>query len=289
MVEDAVAQVLPPVVFIFGLCVGSFLNVVIARLPLEKSIVKPSSHCPRCGHILKWYENIPLFSWMVLRGRCSRCKERISFRYPAIELLTGILFGVSAALFEPGWVLVRALLLIGFLIPLSFIDLEHWILPFSLTLPGLLLGLCTSFPLGWEGVQDSLLGAGVGFCAFWLLEWVGAKIFKKEALGAGDKYLLALLGSFLSWRALLGIIFLSSLQASIVGILLIKLRGRAGPAPKPVDKKADHEEEDDWVPGPTNIPLGPWLALAGLEILFFAPVFAEHLPWPTSALFGGWL
>ncbi|HZX43279.1 MAG TPA: prepilin peptidase, partial [Myxococcaceae bacterium] len=112
---------------VLGLLVGSFLNVVIARVPREESIVRPGSHCPACGHVLAWYENLPLLSWAALGGRCRACRAPISFRYPAVELLTGVLFLLGGWAFGASWELVRALLLVTFLVPLALIDLEHWI------------------------------------------------------------------------------------------------------------------------------------------------------------------
>ncbi len=297
--------------FVMGLLFGSFLNVVIARVPYEQSIVTPRSRCPKCGHQLSWYENIPIFSWLALRGRCRSCGEPISWRYPAVELLTAVLFLGCLSRFGWGPELVLGLVLVLLLVPLTFIDLEHWILPFSLTLPGIAAGVVLSVPLGVPRLIDALIGAVVGFLVFWGMEWLGEKIFKKEALGGGDKYLLALIGAFLSWKALLGVIFLSSLQGAVVGSLLLLIRGRAGPAPEdePAPEQApapvaaqelrppaqelrasaeeEDEEEDDWVPGPTNIPYGPWLSLAALEVMLLGPWLAGVLPEPLGWLVAG--
>ncbi len=270
---------------VYGLLIGSFLNVVIARVPHGQSIVRPRSRCPKCGHQLSWFENIPVFSWLALRGKCRKCRAPISPRYVIVELLTGLLFLACLVRFGWGWELLSAVVLVTLLIPLTFIDLEHWILPFELTIPGIVLGVLLSIPLGKERLVDSAIGVVAGFLAFWLLEIVGRAVFKKEALGGGDKFLLALLGGFLGWQALLGIVFLSSMQGALIGGLLLAIRGRAGPAPapeptpKPAQKNEEEgDEEDDWVPGPTNIPFGPWLALAGLEILLIGPWLAERLP-----------
>ena len=169
----------------------------------------------------------------------------------------------------------------------GLIDLEHWLLPFALTIPGIALGLLFSIPLGLERLRDSALGAAAGFFGFLALEHIGRKIFKKEALGGGDKYLLAMIGAFLTYRSLLGVVFLASLQGALVGSILLALHGRAGPAPPPEDENKPLEAppapgadgEDDWRPGPTNLPFGPWLALGALEVMLLGPWLAERLPW----------
>ncbi len=312
--QELVERAAVVLVFVLGLLFGSFLNVVIARVPHDQSIVTPRSRCPRCGHQLAWYENIPVVSWLALRARCSSCALPISWRYPLIELLTALLFLACQRRF--GWTpeLVSGLVLVLLLVPLAFIDLEHWILPFELTLPGIATGLALSVPLGLERLIDSAIGAAAGFFVFWGMEWLGEKIFKKEALGGGDKYLLALIGAFLTWKPLLGVIFLSSLQGAVVGIVMLLIRGRAGPAPEPetptdstpvttpdpaarpgaeqagadrTDEEGADEEEDDWVPGPTNIPFGPWLSVAALEVMLLGPWLRSVLPMPIDVLLTG--
>src|SRR5260370_6332180 len=209
-----------------GLIIGSFLNVVIARVPEDRSIVRPSCRCPGCGPAIAWFENVPVFSWVLLRGRCSACQGWVSWRSPAVELLTAVLFLFCLARFDWSWPLASALMLITLLIPLSFIDFEHWLLPFSLTLPGIGLGLIFSIPFGWSRLRESIIGAAAGFFGFWALEWLGEKLFKKEALGGGDKYLLAMLAAFLGYRALLRVVFLASVQWSVVGTMLLLLFSR---------------------------------------------------------------
>jgi leader peptidase (prepilin peptidase)/N-methyltransferase len=295
-------------IFGLGLIVGSFLNVVIARVPAGQSIVHPRSRCPHCGHALAWFENIPLLSWLVLGARCRGCRAPISMRYPAVELLTGLLFFACWARFGLTWGLLRSLLLVGFLVPLTFIDLEHWLLPFELTLPGLGVGVLSASLLGWSEVRDSVLGAAAGFLFFWGLEFLVRWLFRKEGLGAGDKWLVALLGAFLGWQPLFGLVLLSNVQGALVGSALLLLRGRAGPAPavhvaaatgvpaeSPGPKTTEQAlggdatpdvtgvaEEDDWTPGPTHLPFGPWLALAGLELLLLGPFLEAVLPAPLT-------
>ncbi|RPH71163.1 MAG: prepilin peptidase [Myxococcaceae bacterium] len=272
------------IAFIAGLLVGSFLNVVIARVPAGLSIVRPGSRCPRCGHALAWYENVPLVSWLVLGGRCRSCRSPISARYPLVELLTGGLFAACAVRFPPGWELVRAVLFVGFLVPLALIDLEHWVLPFQLTLPGAGVGLLSALPLGTEAVVEAAIGAAVGFVFFLALE-VGLRILlKKEALGAGDKWLVLLVGAFLGWRPLFGVLLLSNVQGALVGGVLLLTRGRAGPASPPPGAPAT---EDGWTPGATHVPFGPFIALAALELFFLAPWLAETFPGPFVGLITG--
>jgi leader peptidase (prepilin peptidase)/N-methyltransferase len=319
--------------FVLGLCVGSFLNVVIARVPYDESIVRPRSKCPKCGHQLSWYENIPLLSWTLLRGKCRGCKAPISARYPMVELLTGLLFLACLRRFDWTYELVPALLLITLLVPLTFIDLEHWILPSALTYPGIVAGLALAVPLGGERVRDAALGAAIGFLSFRLMEYLGWKLFRKEALGGGDKFLLALLGAFLTWKSLLGIIFFSSLQGAVVGMAMLAFTGRAGPRteqeqaaeesaadepeltmtwdftkpglplwkrlvlvpysllvqPIPDEPTDEEGEEVDWVPGATNLPFGPWLALAGLEVMLLGPWLSSVLPPEVALMLGAGL
>jgi leader peptidase (prepilin peptidase) / N-methyltransferase len=278
------ATALEGVAFVLGLLVGSFLNVVIARVPEGRSIVRPGSACPRCGHVLSWYENIPLLSWLFLRGRCRACRAAISIRYPLVELLTGLLFAACAARFGLGWELLRGLLLVGFLVPLSLIDLEHWVLPFSLTLPGAAAGLLTAPLLGWEALADAAIGAGVGFGFFLGLETLIRLVLRREGLGAGDKWLVLLIGAYLGWRPLFGLLLLSNVQGAVVGGTLLLLRGRAGPAaPSPGSPALD----DGWQPGATHVPFGPFLALAALELALLGPWLARAFPGPMTGLITG--
>ncbi len=219
-----------------GLAIGSFLNVVIYRLPRDLSVVSPRSRCPNCGHQLPWYENIPVFSWVALRGRCSQCKTPISPRYAIVELLTAALFMGCLARFGWTWQLLSALTFVTLLVPLTFIDAELWILPFELTLPGIALGVGLMAPYGWPAVRAAAIAVVVCFSLFRLLEWLGWWALRKEAIGAGDKFLLAMVGAFLGWRPLLGLLVLTSTQAAIFGILNLLIRGKAGPDSRPLDE-----------------------------------------------------
>lgn len=325
---------------VLGLCIGSFLNVVIARLPNDESVVRPRSKCPRCGHQLPWYENVPVLSWLFLRGKCSSCKAAISPRYILVELLTGTLFVAASARFGFDWPLVSALTFFTFLIPLIFIDAEYWILPFELTLPAIAAGLLLAIPQGKEAFLAALLGAAAAFLTFRVMEILGWLVTGREALGAGDKYLMAMIGAQVGWKALLGVILFSSLQGAVVGLVRLKLTGRAGPvipeapqveelsAPSPAQVQPEKEEErkrepftpeflkpglpwwkrlllvpytiflqdipdspppdettgevPDWEPQANNIPFGPWIGLAGLEVMLLGPTIVNSLagtPW----------
>jgi len=298
---------------VLGLVVGSFLNVVIARVPHGLSIVRPGSRCPSCGHVLSWYENVPLVSWGVLRARCRSCKAPISARYPAVELLTGLLFLGAGLVFGWSWELLRALLLVGFLVPLALIDLEHWIVPVGVTVLGTAAGLLSALPLGLPLLRECAIGAAAGFLVFWALERVSLILVVKllrppihalrsavarargepppereadptEALGAGDKWIMLLVGSYLGWRPLFGVLLLSALQGAVVGTLLLVLQGRAGSTPPPPGAPAT---EDGWEPEATALPYGPWLALAALEIVLLGPWVTEAFPSPLVALITG--
>jgi leader peptidase (prepilin peptidase)/N-methyltransferase len=301
------------VLFGLGLLIGSFLNVVIARVPHGQSIVHPGSRCPGCGHALSWYENVPLLSWAVLRARCRACKAPISVRYPAVELLTGLLFLAAAWVFGTSWELLRALLLVGFLVPLALIDLEHWIVPVKMTVLGTAAGLLSAVPLGIPMLLECAIGAAAGFLVFWALERVSLVLVVKvlrpplralgrvlarsrgaeppepepdptEAFGAGDKWLLLLVGSFLGWRPLFGVLLLSAVQGAVIGTALLLIRGRAGSEPPPPGAPAT---EDGWQPEATALPYGPWIALAALEILLLGPWLVASFPSPLVALLTG--
>jgi leader peptidase (prepilin peptidase) / N-methyltransferase len=319
------APVLYGWIFVIGLCIGSFLNVVIARLPAGESIVRPRSKCPKCGRQLTWYENIPVISWLALRGRCKGCGAPISVRYLLVELGTGLLFMGCVWRFGWDWPLVPALMFVTLLVPLILIDAETWQLPLELTLPGMVLGVLLQIPLGWAAVKTSLIGLVAGFLVFRLMEFLGWLAFRKEALGGGDKFLLAVCGAFLGWQSLLAIVFLSSLHGSVVGLLRIGLTGRAGPKSEPAgedaasgaeepepapptmswdflqpglsfgrrlwllpwslllqsipdEPKDTSGEEIEWQPDATNLPYGPWIGLAALELLLFSEWLATHLP-----------
>ncbi|MFE8727867.1 prepilin peptidase [Aeromonas hydrophila] len=253
-------------VFLFSLMIGSFLNVVIHRLPimLERewqaeylgyfnpetqpqqeeryNLMVPRSACPHCGHAITAMENIPLLSWLWLKGCCRECQAPISARYPLVELLTALLSLVVAATFAPGWGLLAALLLTWVLVVLTFIDLDKMLLPDQLTLPLLWGGLLFNLAGGFAPLADAVIGAMAGYLVLWGLYWGFKLLTGKEGMGYGDFKLLAALGAWLGWQALPIVLLLSSLVGAFIGIGLILLRNH-------------HQNKP--------IPFGPYLAIAG--------------------------
>jgi leader peptidase (prepilin peptidase)/N-methyltransferase len=205
---------------LFGACFGSFLNVVIYRLPLGQSIVSPPSRCPRCGYRLKWYDNLPIFGWLLLGGRCRNCKNPISIQYPLVELITALLFVLVVWATPPGPLMVSRLLFVCILIALFGIDLEHQILPNSITLPGIVAGVLLSFiaPPGW---RDALLGVVLGAGILYAIAGAYYLWRREEGLGMGDVKMLAMIGAFLGWKAVLVTMVLSSFSGAVIGLALI--------------------------------------------------------------------
>lgn len=268
---------------VLGLVVGSFLNVVIYRLPvmLERdwraqsaeflntpdtsaetkkfNLATPRSTCPKCGHLIRVYENIPVLSYLLLRGRCSSCSAKISPRYPVIELITGLLSAAVAWRFGFSSAGAGALLLTYALITLTMIDFDHQLLPDNITLPFLWVGLLLSVFTIFTDMQSSIIGAVAGYLVLWTVYQVFKWVTGKEGMGYGDFKLLALLGAWMGWQALPAIILLSSLVGAVVGIALIVLLRR-----------------DRRIP----IPFGPYLAAAGwIYLLWGAELNAAYLRW----------
>jgi len=253
-------------VFVFGLLIGSFLNVVILRLParmqhdwecqcrelLEQAnddndkpppgLVWDRSRCPHCGHGITAIENIPLLSYVFLRGRCSSCRQKISFRYPAVELLTAVLFLVTIWHFGPTVQGLAALVLTGSLVVLTGIDLDHQLLPDNLTLPLLWIGLLLSLFHVFVDPVTSIKGALAGYLSLWLVYQLFRVLTGKEGMGYGDFKLLAALGAWLGWQALPLVVLLSSLVGAVVGLALLSTR---------LHKKGQ------------PMPFGPFIAAAG--------------------------
>ena len=262
---------------VLGLLVGSFLNVVIHRLPkmMERewqcqcaelrgeeipeqdqlSLVKPRSRCPQCGHRIAALENIPIVSWIVLRGQCSACKAAISPRYPIVEAITGLLTAFAAMHFGFGWGALGAIVFIWSMIALTFIDFDTKYLPDAITFPLLWCGLLLNLSGTYTDLSSAVIGTMAGYLSLWSVYWAFKLATGKEGMGYGDFKLLAALGAWQGWQMLPLIILLSSFVGAIVGILLIVLTKRGRDIP---------------------IPFGPYLATAGVIALFWGKELTAH-------------
>ena len=236
-----------PLVVVLGLALGSFANVLIYRLPREESIVYPPSRCPACGRRIQPIENIPVVSWIFLRGRCRGCGGRISIRYPLVELAGGALAATAVAIFGISYAGFAYGMLFIALLALVIIDLETWLLPFALTIPLVIIGLAGAIWFGLRPLADSLLGMFVGFLVFFLLLVGGKAVFKRDAVGGGDVVFGIMAGAFLGWKLTILMIFLASLLGSLISIPLLILG-------KSISGRA--------------IPFGPFLAVALVVTLF---------------------
>ena len=211
------------IVVLLGLAIGSFLNVVIHRLPRRESLISPGSRCPACGYGLGPLDNIPVVSYAMLLGRCRRCRARISVRYPAVELATAALF--VAHYFALGWtpLLAVRLLLTAVLVALFAIDLEHRLLPDAITLPGIGVGLAASLFLP-PGIRDALIGTVLGGGILWLIGEAYYRYAGEEGMGGGDVKMLAMIGAFLGWQQVLITLVFSSIAGAVIGLLVIAVR-----------------------------------------------------------------
>ena len=267
--------------FWLGACIASFLNVVIWRVPRGESIVSPPSHCPKCNSPIKWWQNIPILSWLALRGKCANCKAPISPRYIFVEALGGCLF-LAAFLWlwlptMPLWFAVTHVVVmwiwIALMIAGSFIDFDHQLLPDFTTVGGMILGIaeslvatCVNFVYG-DGVGAplwlkftpllwSLCGLVFGFGLLWLVRWIGSKAFKREAMGMGDVFLMGAVGALFGPVAVLVTLILSSVLGSIIGVVLILLsKTKLG--------------------GFTPIPYGPYICMGCLAWMFYGPQLVD--------------
>jgi leader peptidase (prepilin peptidase) / N-methyltransferase len=211
------------VLSLLGLSVGSFLNVCVHRLPRHQSLVHPGSRCPRCGYVLRWYDNIPVVSYLVLRGRCRKCGDSIAIRYPAIEVVTLVLFLVHGAVFGWSALLVVRLLFACAMVVLFAVDLEHHLLPDAITLPGIVAGLLFSIVLP-PGIVSALLGMLIGGGVLWLIGEAYFRYSGQEGMGGGDVKMLAMIGAFLGWKLVLVTLVLSSVAGSLIGVFVIVLK-----------------------------------------------------------------
>jgi len=234
--------------FSFGAIWGSFLNVCIYRIPEKRSIVSPPSSCMNCGARIKPWQNVPVISYLILKGQCAECGVKIGWRYPLVELLTALLFTAVSFRFGVSGQTAVYWLLSAALVVITFIDLDHQIIPDVISLPGIPIGFACSFFLPHLTWQDSLLGILVGGGSLFLVAYLYSFLTGKDGMGGGDIKLLGMLGAFLGWQAMLPVIFFSSLLGTLVGIPTMLL------------KKEN---------GKFAIPFGPFLATGALTYLFF--------------------
>ncbi len=290
LVLETNLSILITICLIFGLLVGSFLNVVIFRYPImlfreweemakdilkergfkisapkepfdkqpEKfNLVVPRSACPKCRHKITSLENIPLISYLFLKGQCKECKTSISARYPFVELLTGVCFALTANHFGFGWPLLAALLVTAYFVAMSFIDIDHQILPDTMTLPLIWFALIGSFQSLFIPLQDAVIGALVGYLILWSIYWLFKLVTGKEGMGYGDFKLLAVIGALVGWQQVGLVVVLSAGVGAIIGGLLLAIQ-----------KKGKE----------TKIPFGPYLAVAGwITLLWGDVIIAKYM------------
>lgn len=265
---------------VIGLAVGSFLNVVIYRLPkmmeqewqaqcnelqgientekIKFTLATPRSACPSCGHQISAIENIPVISYLVLKGKCRACKTSISMRYPLVELLTATLAGLVAWKFGYSTFTIFALIFTFALISLTFIDADTQLLPDDITLPLLWLGLLFNLDIGFTDLRSAVVGAMAGYLSLWSIYWLFKLVTGKEGMGYGDFKLLAAIGAWFGWQLLPAVILLSSISGALIGVGMILF--------------AKKQRE-------TPMPFGPYLAVAGIAALFFgAQLSSFYLP-----------
>ena len=254
-------------VIVLGACIGSFLNVVIARVPIGESVVKPRSKCPKCEASIAWYDNIPIISYLALLARCRNCKVHIPVRYPLVEVLMAALAGAIWVKFGYSWNFAIWLPLSSALVAISFIDIDHFLIPDIIVFPMIcFVGAAVLLPGG-----ITPLGAVVGLLPALLIYGVGwgfERLTGQEGLGFGDVKLLALLGMAMGLQPALNILLLASIQGAIIGMILRVFSSDAeqeGVTPTEVEEGTGEEEE--WVPPPHAIPFGPFLVLGAFQVL----------------------
>lgn len=246
--------------FVFGLIIGSFLNVIILRLPSGKSIVTPRSACPHCGNLIEWYDNVPVLSYLMLLGKCRHCKVRISTRYPVIEAVTGLLSMALFLKYNISWAYFFHFAFVAALIAVIFIDIDHQIIPDVITYPGIAVGFVSSFLVPGVNYRDSFLGIVLGGGILYLVALAYLLVTKRDGMGGGDIKLLAMIGAFLGWKSLPITILSSSLLGSMVGLAAMLRTG--------ADTKM-------------AIPFGPFLSLGAIFYLFYGE---EVFRWYTRLL-----
>lgn len=235
---------------LLGLAVGSFLNVLIVRLPEGRSVIRPGSHCPRCGRALRWYHNLPLLSWLVLRGRCAWCNGRIGWQYPLVELATGAIWAGNAALWGATPRAAQAVVMLSLVLAIAVIDARHFLIPDELSLGGAAAGFLLSMAPGPPSVPESALGSIVGGGLLWLVAILGSMALKREAMGGGDIKMMAMLGAFLGWQGALLTLFLGALLGTLVFL--------------PIASRSER-----------LVPFGVFLALGSTATLYFGDALLD--------------
>ncbi len=204
-----------------GALIGSFLNVCILRWPAEQSVVRPRSRCPGCGELIAWYDNIPIFSWVVLlRGRCRRCQTPISIQYPLVELANALIWAFLAWREGPTLLFLAGAVFFSILLGITMTDAREYIIPDEFSLGGLVIGILFSIPGGFASISHALIGAVTGFALLWVVGALGTRIFKEEAMGGGDIKMMAMVGAFVGWQGVLLTIFLGALIGTLVFVPL---------------------------------------------------------------------
>jgi leader peptidase (prepilin peptidase)/N-methyltransferase len=217
------------VAVVFGSLIGSFLNVLIVRLPRDQSILFPRSHCPKCGRAIAWYDNIPILSWVLLGGRCRHCGKGISVQYPLIEAAVAAIWGAAVWYYGASLLGLTAAIFATLLLGIAVTDARHYLIPDEYTWGGLALGLVLAWRNGLPGFWQAMLGAGVGFTLLYAIAWAGERVFKEEAMGGGDIKMMAMVGAYLGWQGVLLTLFGGALLGSLVFVPLSLKRRRLVP------------------------------------------------------------
>jgi leader peptidase (prepilin peptidase)/N-methyltransferase len=205
---------------IVGAMFGSFLNVCILRWPKEESVVRPGSRCPGCARPIRWYDNIPVLSWLLLRGRCRHCRTRISIQYPLIELGNGLIWAFMGWRFGLSLAAVSGAAFFTILLGITMTDAREYIIPDEFSLGGLVIGILLSLPGGFTAIANALIGAAAGFGLLWVVGALGTRMFKEEAMGGGDIKMMAMVGAFVGWQGVLLTVFLGALLGTLVFVPL---------------------------------------------------------------------
>ena len=234
--------------FVFGSAIGSFLNVLIYRLPRQLSIVAPHSFCPNCKKPIKWYENVPIVSYLLLRGKCSNCHKPIALRYPIVEALTGLLFVYAFSRFHLNLAFFFMIFFFCGLIVIAFIDFSFQVIPDIISMPGIAAGILYQIIKGdfFAGLAGMIFGGGL----ILVIRVIGGEVYKKEVMGMGDVYLTAMIGAFVGFPFIIPAIFIGALTGAILGVIYIL---------------STHQSRE------SPIPFGPFLAIGGTAVIIFEP------------------